>query len=359
MSVDHWREALLASDATIGEAIASLDRSGLQIVLISEVGDRLLGTITDGDIRRGLLSGLSLEDSAGAIVQREPMVVPPSLDHDMIVKVMSANRIHQVPIVDQDRTVLGLHLWDDIKAPTHRPNLMVVMAGGKGTRLLPHTENCPKPMLPVGGKPMLEHIVERARRAGIKRFLFSVHYLGHMIEDHFGDGSRWGVEIGYIRENSPLGTGGALGLIEHRPSGPFLVTNGDVMTDLSYGEMIDYHILHSATATMAVRNHEMHNEFGVVRTSGLDISGFEEKPVVRSHVNAGIYVVEPHALDFLAPHEHCDMPTLFERLRHDGRRTIVFPLHEQWLDVGRPDDLARAEAVSGANLISNSNFPKR
>ncbi|GAB5348744.1 nucleotidyltransferase family protein [Alteriqipengyuania sp. 357] len=345
MSIENWRHALLNSGATIGEAIGSLDRSALQIALVVDGDRHLVGTITDGDIRRGLLRGKSLDDAAEAIMQTEPMVVPPSLDREIVLQIMSANKIHQLPIVDDARAVLGLHVWDEMQTGARRANLMVVMAGGKGTRLRPHTENCPKPLLPIAGKPMLEHIVERAKLAGIERFLFSVHYLGHMIEDHFGDGSKWGVSIDYLREDRPLGTGGALSLIEDRPEGPFLVTNGDVMTNVGYGDMIDYHMLHAAEATMAVRNHEMRNEFGVVRTNGLDISGFEEKPVVRSHVNAGIYVIEPRALDLLARGEHCDMPTLFERLRNDGKRTIVFPLHEQWLDVGRPDDLEQAHEV--------------
>ena len=348
MGIETWREALLASGSTIGQTIKSLDRSGLQIVLLMRPDDTLAGTITDGDIRRGLLRGLSLGDPAAAIMQEEPMVVPPSVEGEVVLQIMSANKIHQLPIVDGSRRVLGLHLWDEMNTPVRRSNLMVVMAGGKGTRLRPHTENCPKPMLPVAGKPMLEHIVEQAKKAGIGHFLFSVHYLGHMIEEHFGDGSDWGVSIDYIREQEPLGTGGALSLIEDRPSGPFLVTNGDVMTTVGYGEMIDYHMLHGAVATMAVRNHEVRNEFGVVRTSGLDITGFEEKPVVRSHVNAGIYVIEPRALDFLGRGEHCDMPTLFERLRFDTQRTIVFPLHEQWLDVGRPDDLKIARRAVDA-----------
>lgn len=343
MSRENWRDALLDSEATISEAVRSLDRSGLQIALVIDRNDRLVGTITDGDIRRGLLRGKVLAEPANAIMQAEPMVVPPSLPRDAVLQIMSANKIHQLPIVDETREVLGLHVWDEMQ--THRsarPNLMVVMAGGKGTRLRPHTENCPKPLLPIAGKPMLEHIVERAKQTGIERFLISVHYLGHMIEEHFGDGSAWGVAIDYIHENEPLGTGGALSLLAEPPDAPILVTNGDVMTDVGYGEMLDYHVLHRAVATMAVRTHEMRNEFGVVRSDGLDITGFEEKPLIRSHVNAGIYVLEPSALDYLVQGEHCDMPTLFERLRAHHHRTIVFPLHEKWIDVGRPGDLELA-----------------
>lgn len=346
MGVLNWRDALLPSTAKIGDAIALLDRTGLQILLVVQKDGVLLGTITDGDIRRGLLRGETLRSPVGAIVHREPMVVPPGLSGDAALQMMSANKVHQLPIVDHERHVMGLHIRDALQGPAQRANLMVVMAGGKGTRLRPHTENCPKPLLPVGGRPILEHVVERAKAAGIRRFLFSIHYLGHMIEEHFGDGSAWGVEIGYLREEEPLGTGGALSLMQDRPDSPFLVANGDVMTEVGYGEIVDYHLRHNATATMAVGSHELVNPFGVVRTEGLDIVGFEEKPIVRSLINAGIYVIDPSALDCLAEGEHCDMPTLFERLRAQARRTIVFPLHEQWLDVGRPEDLQRARTES-------------
>jgi len=216
------------------------------------------------------------------------------------------------------------------------------MAGGQGTRLRPHTESCPKPLLPVGGKPMLEHIIERAKAEGFERFVLAIHYLGHMIEDYFGDGSRWQVQIDYLREESPLGTAGVIGLLSPRPEAPFLVSNGDVLTDIRYGELLDFHCRHGATATMAVRLHEWQHPFGVVRTKGVDIIGFEEKPIARSHINAGIYVLEPGALDILNAGEHCDMPTLFSRAQARAARTIVYPMHEPWLDVGRPDDLVRA-----------------
>ena len=209
----------------------------------------------------------------------------------------------------------------------------------------PHTEQCPKPMLSVGGKPMLEHIIEHARADGFRRIAISVHYLGHMIEEYFGDGGRWQVEIEYLREGTPLGTAGAIGLLEPRPSDPFLVTNGDVLTDIRYGEMLDFHARHGAAATMAVRLHEWQHPYGIVHTKGVDIVGFEEKPVSRNHVNAGIYVLEPGALDCLNQQEQCDMPTLFNRLHERGARTIVYPMHEPWLDVGRQADLERAQVA--------------
>jgi NDP-sugar pyrophosphorylase family protein len=246
-----------------------------------------------------------------------------------------------------------LHLWDEITTIPTRSNLMVIMAGGMGTRLRPHTKNCPKPLLPVAGKPMLEHIIERAKLEGFSRFVLAIHYLGHMIEDHFGNGERLGVQIDYLREQSPLGTAGALSLLNPCHDAPFVVTNGDVITDIRYGELLDFHIRHDAAATMAVRVHEWQHPFGVVQTKGVEIVGFEEKPVARSHINAGVYVIGPAALGLLTADAHCDMPTLFERLQLQAKRTVAYPMHEPWLDVGRPDDLSRAN-VETAKKIGSS-----
>ena len=218
----------------------------------------------------------------------------------------------------------------------------IILAGGKGTRLHPYTEDCPKPMLPVSGKPMLEHIIERAKREGFSHFVLAIHHLGHVVEDYFGNGEHLHVNIEYLREQSPLGTAGALGLLNTDPEAPFLVTNGDVLTDIHYGELLDFHILHHAAATMAVRVHEWQHPYGVVQTKGVDIIGFEEKPVHLSHINAGVYALNPEALSLLEKDSRCDMPTLFERLQANNKRIAAYPIHEPWLDVGRPDDLSRA-----------------
>jgi len=340
-----WREATLPADASVQDAVRSLDSSSLQIALVVTDDGTLVGTVTDGDIRRGLLNGLGLASPVAAIVQRDPVVVPPEMDRGTVLQLMQANVFNAIPVVDESRRVVGLHLLNELLAPRLRDNAMVIMAGGKGTRLRPHTENCPKPLLPVNGKPMLEHIIERARGEGFCRFVLAVHYLAHMIEDYFGDGRAWNVAIDYLREPSPLGTAGAIGLLAPRPGMPFLVSNGDVLTDVHYGEMLDFHCRHAAAATMAVRLHEWQHPFGVVRTKGVDIVGFEEKPIARTHINAGIYVLDPAALDCLEPGEQCDMPTLFSRLQEHGHRTIVYPMHEPWLDLGRVDDLERAREL--------------
>jgi dTDP-glucose pyrophosphorylase len=339
---ERWRETLLPRNSTIQDAIQSLERSGLKIALVVDEQGVLLGTISDGDVRRGMLRGLGLGDAAEQIMHSDPLIVPPQMGIDMVLQLMQANKIVQLPICDEQRQVIGLHVWEDMLAPAASANLMVIMAGGKGTRLGAHTQNCPKPLLPIGDKPMLEHIIERARDSGFGRFVLAIHHFGDMIEEYFGDGSRWGVEIGYSRETAPLGTGGALSLLDPKPDRAFVVTNGDVLTDLRYSELLEFHNRHHAAATMAVRSYEWQHPFGVVRTRGLDIVGFDEKPVFHSHVNAGIYVVEPQALDLLEYGEPCDMPTLFERLQSLSKRTVVYPMHEEWLDIGSPEDLERA-----------------
>ena len=345
-SSEYWREALLPKGSSFKDAISCLNRSSMQMAIVVNEEGRIVGTLTDGDIRRGLLRGLDLTSPVAGIIHHDPIVVPPSLDRDTVLQLMRANKIHQLPVIDENRFVVGLHLWDELLAPSVRPNTMVIMAGGRGQRLMPHTENCPKPLLPVAGKPMLQHIIERAQAEGFNQFVLSVHYLGHMIEEYFGDGRAWNINIQYLREDLPLGTAGALGLLDPLPSSPLVVTNGDVLSDIRYGELLDFHVRQGAAASMAVRLYEWQHPFGVVQTKGVDIVGFEEKPVHRTHINAGIYALNPEVLSRLRPAAPLDMPSLFERLQSDGQRTVAFPMHEPWLDVGRPDDLIRAGRIN-------------
>ncbi len=352
-TAENWREALLHDHCSIEDAIRRLNEAALQIVIVVDRDGSLIGTITDGDIRRGLLKGLTVGSAIDSIIVRSPLVVPPEMRGDLVAQLMRANRVHQIPVVDDQRRVVGLHLWDEMGAASERQNTMVIMAGGLGTRLHPYTENCPKPLLPVAGKPMLEHIIERAREEGFSNFILAILHLGHMIENYFGDGLRWGVRIEYLREDTPLGTVGALSLLEPRPQLPFIVTNGDVLTDIRYGELLDFHQRHAAAATMAVRLYEWQHPFGVVHTHGVEILRIEEKPVHRSHVNAGVYALSPEVIDSLPKANHCDMPALFENLRLAGQRTVVYPMHEPWLDVGRPSDYDEARRVLPDHQIGN------
>lgn len=347
MSDLFWQKAILPISSTIEEVIRNLNQTAIKIVLISDSDGRLQGTLSDGDIRRGLLKGLTLSSPIQSIVHQNALVVPAGMTRDTVLSMMTANKVQQIPVVDDDGKIVGLHIWDEVASVQARPNSMVIMAGGMGTRLLPHTESCPKPMLLIQGKPMLEHIIERAKSEGFSHFILAIHHLGHMIEEYFGDGGKFGVRIDYLREKAPLGTAGALSLFEPLPKYPFVVTNGDVITDIRYGEILDFHLRHQAAATMAVRVHEWQHPFGVVEINGVEIIGFEEKPIARSHVNAGVYVIEPDSLAQLQKDTRCDMPTLFERLQEKTQRTVAYPMHEPWLDVGRPDDLAKARSSEG------------
>jgi dTDP-glucose pyrophosphorylase len=346
----HWRDATLPPTATIEQAVQCLNATGVQIVLIIGAKDNLVGTVTDGDIRRALLQGLSLKNPVEPAIHKNPIVGFAGMGRDMLKQLMRANRIHQLPVVNEEGEVVDLQLWNDVAVSTDRRNLMVVMAGGLGTRLHPRTEKCPKPLLPVAGKPMLEHILDRAKAEGFSRFVFAVRHLGHMIEEHFGDGARWNIRIDYLREEEPLGTAGALSLLSPVPDQAILVTNGDVLTDIRYGEFLDFHERNGAQATMAVHRFEWQHPFGVVEVDNLDVIGFEEKPIHRSYVNAGVYALQPEALALIKKGERCDMPDVFRAAKANGKRAIVYPMHEPWLDVGRPTDYDNAtSAVNGAS----------
>jgi dTDP-glucose pyrophosphorylase len=342
-NLNLWRKTLAFEESTLGSIIEQLNDSGLQIVLVVSRDEVLIGTITDGDIRRGLLRGLDMNSGVEAIVNRDAMVAPNQMSRDSAKEFMRVNKIHALPILNDSRQVVGMYMLNELLKPEDRDILMIIMAGGQGTRLKPHTENCPKPMIPVGGKPMLEHIIERAKAQGVRHFILSIHYLGHVIQNYFGDGSRWQVEIEYLSEDYPLGTAGAIGLITDRPKKPFLVTNGDVISDIPYCDLLDFHIHQQAIATMAVRAHEWQHPFGVVESNGVEYVGFAEKPISRSQINAGVYALHPDSLDVLKKGIHCDMPELFERLTAAGKRTVIYPMHEPWLDVGKPDDLKEAQ----------------
>ena len=337
-----WAQTVIPSNSSIKLAVKVLNETSLKIVIVTNLDGELLGTISDGDIRRGLLRGMDLASPIEGIIHHDPLVVPPEMSRETVIQLMKVNKIHQIPIVDRRKHVVGLHLWDEVGEHSARSNMMVIMAGGKGTRLHPQTESCPKPMLLIAGKPILQHIIERAKVEGFSHFVVAIYHLGHMIEEYFGNGHELGVKIEYLREDSPLGTAGALSLLNPIPESSFVVTNGDVITDIRYGELLDFHIQHRAIATMAVRVHEWQNPFGVVQTKGIEITGYEEKPVSKSHINAGVYVIEPSATRHLVKSTPCDMPTLFELLQKEEHKVVAYPIHEPWLDVGRSSDLAAA-----------------
>jgi len=335
----NWRESVIQKGGLIGDVVRNLNASGLRICLVLDDDKKLLGTISDGDIRRGLLDGKTLASPCLEITRKNPLVVPRGVLPKMVRQMMVANKVQQIPEVDELNRVVDLHTWEEFEQPKSQSAMVVIMAGGQGVRLRPLTADCPKPMLKVSEKPMLEHIIEHARDQGFQRFVIAINYLGHMIESHFAQGERLGVKIEYVKENKPMGTAGALSLLSPDPGEPFIVINGDVMTDIQYRELLDFHYRQDADLTMAVRLHEWQHPFGVVEMNGLEIAGFEEKPTVRTHINAGIYALSPVALSFVERDQPCDMPTLFERAKAKGLKVVAYPMHEPWLDVGRPSDL--------------------
>ena len=336
---DLWRDCIVEINTPIKIAVEQLNRVGIKIALVLDDNYRLLGTISDGDFRRGMLNGLSLEDTVEKIMNKNPLTVNEGTSRLEILKLMNDTKILQIPIVDKNNFIIGLHLWDDISVQVRYSNIMVIMAGGKGSRLHPQTENRPKPMLLVAGIPILEHIIKRARSQGFNHFIIAINYLGQIIEDYFKDGQKFGVKIDYLREDVPLGTAGALSLLSHKPERAFIVTNGDVITDINYSNFLDYHMVQNAAATVAVHTHEFQIPYGVLQINGLEVESYEEKPIVSSFINAGVYALDPNILDFIKEPKFRDMPEILDISRDLNKKVIVYPLHESWIDIGRPIDL--------------------
>ena len=332
----------VSTSSKIRDAAKSLNESCLKIVLVVDDRNRLVGTICDGDIRRGLLNGLDMDQCAMAIANKSPIFVKAASFPSQIRALMAASKIHQIPELDADDRVSCVHIWDDLDTPNQIDNKMIIMAGGLGSRLRPLTNDCPKPMLKIADAPILEHIILSARDSGFLNFVISLNYLGHIVREYFEDGSQFGVNIEYLTESEPLGTAGALSLLSEPGDLPIVVTNGDILTSIDYSALLDFHSKSGAFATLAVREHEWQNPFGVVTTKGVDLVEFDEKPMHRCYVNAGIYVLDPLSLNFLNESSSCSAPELLMKIKVAGEKVKVYAMHEHWLDIGRPDDLATA-----------------
>jgi dTDP-glucose pyrophosphorylase len=351
LNSELWLRTILSTDATIEEAIQVLNKTSLRIILITMQEQKLLGTLSDGDIRRALMAGSDLKTPIGQIINKNPLVVSREVSRKVVLKMMIENKIQQIPIVDKQNRVTGLHLWDEMTETPSKSNIIVIMAGGMGTRLHPQTSNCPKPLLPIGGKPIIEHIICRARAEGFSEFVVAIHHLGYMIEDYLGNGEKLGVKISYLREELPLGTAGALSLISPIPEFAFIVTNGDVLTDIRYEELLNFHEFHRRPVTMAVRLHEVKNPFGVVQIQESEVIDYEEKPIDRNFINAGIYAFNPEILRLFHGPERIDMSVLMQNLLEQDKKIGAFPIHENWLDVGSPSDFLEAVDKFSINSI--------
>lgn len=338
----NWQKSILKINSTLQEAIENLNKSSSKIILIVDQNDKFKGTVTDGDIRRALLKNLNLKNSINDVINYNPLTVEKNLDIKLVKELMEKNKIQQIPIINKKNEILGLHLWDELSNPILRDNYMIIMAGGKGTRLLPYSQNISKTMLNVGGKPILHRIIDKAKKDGFRNFIISVNHLSETIESYFKDGTKFDVNITYIKEEESLGTAGALSLIKNIPNNDFIVTNGDVLVDLKYSEILEFHKKNNCCATMAVKPHEIQNPFGVVKMSGIDITNIEEKPIYQSYINAGVYALSPKSLKYLEKNVFCNMTTLFEKIKNSMERISGFPILEYWIDIGIPEDLNKA-----------------
>lgn len=332
---------------TIRETLQILSISALQIAFVIDERHHLLGVVTDGDVRRFLLRGGDLAQTVDDVMNRHPVTAKEGTERAVLLRLMQMHTVRQIPLVDDDNRLVGLAQMEDLIYQRQRDNFVVLMAGGLGMRLRPLTDNVPKPLLKVGQKPILETILGSFLDAGFYRFYFAVNYKAQMIEEYFGDGSRFGAEIQYLHENKRMGTAGALYFLPELPKKPILVMNGDLLTKVDFGELLDYHIEQGASATMAVREYSYQVPYGVIDFDGEKIEAIREKPSYSFFVNAGIYVLSPEAVACVDKEEFFDMPQLFNALVEAGKKTTVYPVREYWLDIGRMDDFERAQEEYG------------
>lgn len=340
--ITNIRKLFLSPCTPVLEAMRVIDNGAVQIALVVDSRSVLLGTLTDGDIRRALLHGESLVSPVENFMNQAFRSCSIGDNHSLTKEMMLNDGIRHLPVLDDDGIVQDILLLQDFLQHAHLPNAVVIMAGGKGTRLRPYTNNCPKPMLLVNGKPMLQILIEECIDFGFNKFFISVNYLMEQIIDFFGDGANWGISIEYLIENEPLGTAGSLSLLPDSINDPFIVLNGDVLTSLNLSQLLNFHYDHKSQATLCVREHVITSPFGVVETDGLQLSSFIEKPNIRQLINAGIYVIDPKLLSIVEPDTFLDMPNLLTTAQESGLCVSVCPIHEYWIDVGRPESLQQA-----------------
>jgi dTDP-glucose pyrophosphorylase/CBS domain-containing protein len=358
--VQDWQAILLHPDATVRDAIATLERGALGIALIVDRDSRLLGTVTDGDIRRAILRNVSLEGNVSELLVRpegspyaRPITARYGTPDDEILALMHIKSVHQIPLVDAEGQVLGLATMADL---TRRRDLgipAVVMAGGFGTRLHPLTETVPKPLLPVGDKPILERIIEGLCRHGICNIWLATHHQAERIRAYFGDGGQWGTEIRYLHEEIPSGTAGALSLLPERFTTPFLLMNGDLLTRLNYRTLYQYHVDVGAVMTVCVKEQGFHLPYGVVEIANGMVQDLSEKPTNRFFVNAGIYVLAPQLLDSIPENCRYNVTELVQQLVREGRKVASFPIREYWLDIGQVPDYEQAQEDARNGRLEN------
>ncbi len=342
-------ELCIGADSSLRDAIAQIDRSRRGVVLVVDPQGRLTDLLTDGDVRRLVLADADLDVSVGRLRERRQgspyaaaVAARVGSDRGTLLSIMRRRGIRHLPLLDERERVVGLVTLEELLARPGLPLEAVIMAGGKGSRLRPLTEDLPKPMLPVGDRPLLEHTIDQLKRAGIGRVHITTHYKPEKITEHFRDGTGFGIEVRYLSETRALGTAGALALLEERDE-PLLVINGDILTNVDFRAMLTYHQEHEAALTVATRREQLSVPYGVVDCEGVEVRRLTEKPELRFFVNAGIYLIQPSALRLVPSDSRFDMTGLIDRVLAEGEAVVAFPIHEYWRDIGRPPDYSQAQ----------------
>ena len=340
--MNNLEDYIINNDATLLQAMDIINSNKAKIALIVNNDGRLLGTITDGDIRRAILKRKDLQTLAKEIMNKDFFATGINKDYKTIQKIIVEKGISYVPVLDNNDKLVDLLSFNNIKEKKSSELRVIIMAGGKGTRLKPYTDNCPKPMIKVCGKPMLELILEKCIASGFSKFYFSVNYLKEQIISYFGDGKVWDVDIKYLIEDKPLGTAGSLSLFKDFNEEPILVMNGDVLTTFDFNKMLDFHLKNNLDATLAVREEYLKFPYGVVEIDGIKLKSFQEKPILKKLVNAGVYVLSKKLFSHIKNNTFSDMPDLLSYAKLNNGSVGVFPLHEYWIDIGRPETLEKA-----------------
>ena len=327
-----WKRAIININSTIHEAIKKLELAEVQILMVVKNNNKFVGTMTDGDVRRGLIKGINLNEKIDKIINLKPIIAPPGTEVNFVKEIMSINSIEQLPIIDKNKKIQGLHILKDFLTSKDINTPLVIMAGGKGLRLRPLTKNCPKPMLKIKDKPILEWIILNAKKQGFKNIFIITNYLSHVIEDFFKK-NKFGINIKIIKENFFYGTFGGLHLLKKKIKNEFVLTNGDIISDVKFDDILEFHKNLSADATMAVQPYFSEIPFGVVKTDGSNIKDIIEKPSQKDYVNAGVYVINAKFIENLKS-EHLNVTDFFRKLIKKKKKVTAFALHEDWNDIG-------------------------
>lgn len=340
--MQEWKKCLVTQEQTITEAVRVIDSTIARIAVVVDGASRLVGTVTDYDVRQAILKGTSMDSSVSRIMNSTPKFLTKGLNLQDVLAKMQAWNVKQLPIVD-DGVIVDLKLRSDFEGKNARTNPVLIMAGGLGTRLRPLTDTCPKPMLKLGAKPILQIILESFVEEGFNDFYFSVNYKAEMIKEYFGTGRSFGVNITYLEENKRLGTAGALSLLPDTIKEPVIVMNGDLLTEVDFHQLLEFHYNRHGQATMCVREYNYRCPYGVVKFDGWDITELREKPVYTEFVNAGIYVISPDMIKIVPKDKYYDMTDLFNDMVARKEKALIFPIRENWMDIGRLEDFERAK----------------